>query len=234
LSRKARVGAKRKPGDVRRRTNPARRARAFPIVISGPSGSGKTTLVSALVKQVPMLRRSVSLTTRPPREGEIDGEDYFFVDERRFQKSKRGKLVEWAEVHGYHYGTPKEFVEATLGKGIDVVLSIDVNGGRQIKKRFPDAVMIFILPPSLEVLEQRIRRRAADLAEDIKTRLDNARGELRALPEYDYVVVNDKLGPAIAALGAIVVSERFRRERYPRSFFEGFVRKAQKTAGEVQ
>jgi guanylate kinase len=211
-----------KAGGSRRPGRPVRRTRAFPIVVSGPSGAGKTTLVRALVKGVPMLRRSVSVTTRPPRKGEIDGDAYFFVDRPEFERLKRDQLVEWAEVHGYLYGTPRGFVETTLGKGLDVVLSIDVNGGRQVKKCFPDAVMVFILPPSFEVLEQRIRRRAADLAKDIKTRLENAREELRALPEYEYVVVNDELGDAIVVLGAIVASERSRRKRYSKSFFDGF------------
>ena len=212
-----------------------RHAGAFPIVVSGPSGAGKTTLVAALVKKVPRLRRSVSITTRPPRDGEVEGRAYHFVNKRRFRRLARADLVEWAEVHGSLYGTPKRFVEAMLEKGIDVVLNIDVQGARQVKKCFPDAVMVFILPPSFEVLEQRIRRRAADLAHDIKTRLDNARGELRTLPEFDYVVVNDRLRDAVAALGAIVVSERCRRKRYSKGFFDRFKQKSRRTtAGEVR
>jgi guanylate kinase len=203
-------------GDLTRHT------RAFPIVVSGPSGAGKTTLVGALVKKVPRLWRSVSFTTRAPRGGEVDGESYFFVGEGRFRRLMKGGLVEWAEVHGSLYGTPKRPVEAMLEKGFDVVLNIDVQGARKVKKCFPDAVMVFILPPSFEVLEQRIRRRAADLAHDIDTRLENARAELRALPEYDYVVVNDTLRDALAAIAAIVTSERSRRERYSKPFFEGF------------
>jgi guanylate kinase len=174
------------------------------------------------VRKVRSLRRSVSVTTRLPRRGEIDGKAYFFVDERRFRDFKKEGLVEWAVVHGSVYGTPKRFVEEMLEKGVDVVLNIDVQGARQVKKCFPDAVMVFILPPSFEVLEQRIRSRAADLAQDINTRLDNARTELRALAEYDYVVVNDNLGEAIAALAAIVTSERNRRRRYSKRFFEEF------------
>lgn len=206
----------------RPRKAPARDTRAFPIVVSGPSGVGKTTLVEALVKKVPRLTRSVSVTSRPPRKGEVEGKAYFFVDERRFRKLEKDGLIEWAVVHGSRYGTPKRFVEETLEKGVDVVLNIDVQGARQVKKCFPDAVMVFILPPTFEVLEQRIRRRAADLAHDITTRLDNARAELRALPEYDYVVVNDKLRDALAALAAIVASERSRRKRRTKRFFERF------------
>ncbi|MBP2681261.1 MAG: guanylate kinase [Candidatus Krumholzibacteriota bacterium] len=169
-----------------------------------------------------MLRRSVSVTTRRPRKGEVDGDAYFFVDAREFERLKTHDLVEWAEVHGHLYGTPRDFVETTLSKGLDVVLSIDVNGGRQVKKCFPGAVMVFILPPSFEVLEQRIRRRAADLAKDIKKRLEDARGELRALPEYEYVVVNEDLREAVGALRAIVESERSRRKRYSKDYFNGF------------
>jgi len=198
--------------------------RAFPIVVSGPSGVGKTTLVGGLIGRVPMLQRSVSATTRPLRGGEVQGQSYFFVGKEEFEK--RGKLIEWAKVHGHFYGTPRDFVEETLEKGIDVVLSIDVQGGREVKKSFPEAVMVFILPPSFEILEQRIMRRAADLAEDIETRMANARDELRALPEYEYVVVNDELDRAIAALRAIVVSERCRRARYPEGYSEPFERGA--------
>ena len=196
--------------------------RAFPIVVSGPSGSGKTTLVDGLLDRVTGLRRSISTTTRAPRPGEIGGNSYLFVGEEDFEKLKKGKLIEWAKVHGYFYGTPRDFVEETLESGFDVVLSVDVQGGRQVKKVFPDAVTIYILPPSYEVLEQRIRRRATDPAGTIKTRLENAREELRALPEYEYVVVNDVLEEAVAALCSIVRSERHRRARYERSFLEKF------------
>jgi guanylate kinase len=187
---------------------------------------GKTTLVGGLIGRVPNLQRSVSATTRPLRGGEVQGQSYFFVGKEEFENLKRGKLIEWAKVHGHFYGTPRDFVEETLEKGIDVVLSIDVQGGREVKKSFPEAVMVFILPPSFEILEQRIMRRAADLAEDIETRMANARDELRALPEYEYVVVNDELDRAIAALRAIVVSERCRRARYPEGYSEPFERGA--------
>ncbi len=192
----------------------------FPIVVSGPSGSGKTTLVAGLLDADPALERSISVTTRPPRAGEVDGESYFFVGVDEFEELKRGKLIEWAIVHGYLYGTPREFIRERLEKGIDVVLCVDVQGGRQVRKVFPDAVTVFILPPSFEVLEQRIRRRAADPAETIKTRLENAREELRALPEYEYVVVNDELDGAVASLRSIIASERLRRRRYQDGFFD--------------
>jgi guanylate kinase len=179
-------------------------------------------LVAELVGTDPALERSISATTRPPRAGEVDGDSYFFVAADAFEKLKNGKLIEWAEVHGYLYGTPEAFVRERLGRGIDVVLCVDVQGGRQVRKVFPDAVTIFILPPSFEVLEQRMARRAADPADTIKTRLENAREELRALPEYEYVVVNDELEGAVGALRSIIASERFRRERYRDGFFEAF------------
>jgi guanylate kinase len=191
-------------------------------VVSGPSGAGKTTLVGKMLERVPQLRRSVSVTTRPPRTDEIDGESYRFVDEDRFRRLRENDLAEWAEVHGQFYGTPKKPVEEALEEGFDVVLNIDVQGARQVKKSFPDAVMVFILPPSFEELERRIRKRSADLSQDIEKRLENARVELRALPEFDFVVVNDELRDAVDELGAIVVSERCRRKRYARSFLDGF------------
>ena len=199
-----------------------RATRAFPIVVSGPSGSGKTTLVARVLERVPGLCRSVSATTRSPRPGEVEGKAYFFVRGDEFENLKNGKLIEWATVHGHSYGTPREFVEKTLASGVDVVLSVDVQGGRLVKKVFPDAVTIFILPPSYEVLEQRIRRRAADPAETIKTRLENAREELRALPEYEYAVVNDELEEAVSAICSVILSERHRRARYQESFLGRF------------
>ena len=196
--------------------------RAFPIVVSGPSGTGKTTLVEKVLGRLSLIRRSVSATTRAPRPGEVEGVSYFFVGEAEFENLKNGKLIEWATVHGHSYGTPRDFVENTLASGLDVVLSVDVQGGRQVKKVFPDAVTVFILPPSYAVLEERIRRRAADPAGTIKIRLENAREELRALPEYEYVVVNDGLEEAVSALCSVILSERHRRARYDERFLGKF------------
>jgi guanylate kinase len=196
--------------------------RAFPIVISGPSGAGKTTLINRLIGHDPRLKRSVSVTTRPPRDGETEGESYFFLSVGDFETLKAGKLIEWAEVHGHFYGTPRDFVEESLQSELDVVLNVDVQGGCEVKKCFPDAVMIFILPPSFEVLEQRITARATDLAGDIQTRLENARKEIQVLSEYEYLVVNDDLGQTVALLRAIIESERSRVDRYPKDFGEQF------------
>ena len=183
---------------------------------------GKTTLVDGILDSVSLLKRSVSVTTRRPRAGETEGESYFFVSEEDFEVLKETELIEWATVHEAFYGTPRGFVEKNLEKGLDVVLNIDVQGGRDVKKCFPEALTVFILPPSIEVLEQRIRERATDPAEDIQTRLENAREEIRALPHYEYVVINDKLAQAVAMLRAIILSERCRRTRCPDDLVEKF------------
>jgi guanylate kinase len=199
-----------------------RTTKPFVVVVSGPSGAGKTTLVAELVGRDASLHRSVSCTTRPPREGEEEGVAYFFLSDGEFEAQKQGNLIEWAEVHEHFYGTPRDAIETALGSGLDVVLNIDVQGGRQVKKCFPDAVMIFILPPSFAVLEQRIRVRATDTENDIDLRLDDAREEIRALPAYEYLVLNDKLEEAVGTMQAIIESERCRRIRYDQSFIEQF------------
>lgn len=188
---------------------------AFPIVISGPSGVGKTTLVAGLLTGDRSTCKSVSATTRPPREGEKDGEAYFFVTAEEFEVMKGADLVEWAEVHGHLYGTPKSFVDGKLQGGLDVILNIDVQGGAQVRKHFPDAVLVFILPPSLDELESRIRSRGAEDTTEIEVRLENAREEIRKAPAYDYIVVNDRLEDAVHEVLAIIEAERHRRQRYP-------------------
>lgn len=190
-----------------------RRTKAFPIVISGPSGVGKTTLVDRLLEADPSLRQSISATTRAPRGGEVTGTHYFFVTRDEFEGMKAGDLVEWAEVHGEFYGTPRSFIEGELEKGHDVVLNIDVQGGNSVKKAFPDSVMVFILPPSFEVLEERIRRRGGDSDADIQKRLETAKNEIAASHQYEYIVVNDDLARAVSDLQAIVTAERSRRSR---------------------
>ena len=199
-----------------------RATKAFPIVISGPSGAGKTTIVEAVLDKDPAIKASVSATTRPPRDGETDGEAYSFVSADEFDALKQGKLIEWAVVHGYGYGTPREFVESQLGDGLDVVLNIDVQGGASVKKAFPEAVLIFILTPSAEELERRIRGRGSDLTTEIEKRLDNAWGEIKRATNYDYIVINDELEETVDAVLSIIRSERHRHERYPVNFLERF------------
>jgi guanylate kinase len=174
---------------------------------------GKTTLVDRLLAADPQVRRSISATTRDPRPGESEGRDYFFLGRDRFERMKKDDLVEWADVHGALYGTPRRFLEGELASGRDVVLNIDIQGGDQVKRSFPGAVMVFILPPSFGALEARLRARG-DLTPDVlKVRLVNARAEISAAARYDYVVVNDSVERAAGELIAIVTAERCRRER---------------------
>jgi len=199
-----------------------RRTIPFPVVISGPSGAGKTTIVDKMLERDPLLRESVSATTRPPRDGEVEGDSYFFVSKSEFEDLEDGKLVEWAEVHGNKYGTPKSFVDKELKSGVDVVMNIDVQGGASVRGCFSDAVLIFILPPSLGELEQRIRGRGTDDSEEIHIRMENARGEIALAADYDYIVVNDEVDACADEILAIIRAERARRERYPGGFIKDF------------
>lgn len=193
---------------------------AFLIVVSGPSGVGKTTLVDRVLAADPLVRRSISATTRPARPGEKEGRDYFFVSPERFEAMKAGELAEWADVHGAFYGTPKHFLATELASGRDVILNIDIQGGDQVKRFFPGAVMVFILPPTFGALEARLRARG-DLTPDVsKVRLANARAEITAAARYDYVVLNDSVERAAGELVAIVTAERCRRERMNPGFIQ--------------
>jgi guanylate kinase len=184
------------------------------VVLSAPSGAGKTTLARGLLAREPEARFSVSATTRPPRGGERDGLDYHFVSGSRFDELVRqGALAEWAEVHGHRYGTPRRAVEEALARGQVAVFDIDVQGGEQIRAGWPgQTVTVLVLPPSLEELERRLRRRSTDDRDAIARRLEAARGEIaRGGAGYDYVLVNDRLEEAEAALAAVVAFERAAR-----------------------
>ena len=184
------------------------------FVVSAPSGTGKTTLVERLVQAVPNLMLSRSFTSRAPRAGEQDGVDYNFISRERFETMKEaGEFLEYADVFGNYYGTSATATEAALASGCDLVLVIDVQGARQVRARASAAVGIFVLPPSFEVLENRLRRRSKDSDEQIRRRLAVARSEVDAVADYDYVVVNDEVEPAVQRLKAVVEAERARLRR---------------------
>ena len=180
------------------------------FVISGPSGCGKSTLIRKVRRSLGDLEFSVSHTTRPPRPSEKDGVDYYFIPEKTFVGMVREKrFVEWARVHGHLYGTSRAEVERK-GRRRDVVLDIDVQGARQVRTRVPGAVHIFIMPPVAGELRRRLERRHEDSPEAVERRLRNARAEIRAFDEFDYVVVNDDLAKAAADLKAVIVASRHR------------------------
>lgn len=187
--------------------NPARQARVF--VLSSPSGGGKTTVVERLRQCLPGLARSISVTTRSPRSGERAGRDYRFISGATFQQLRRtGQLLEWAHVHGAYYGTPKRPVVRTLARGRSIVLSIDVQGARAIRRALGRrAVLVFLLPPSMEQLRQRLQRRRTETSAAIHQRLQAARREVACAPWYDYAVVNDRLSHTILAMQIIVQVE---------------------------
>lgn len=189
-----------------------RRGRLF--IVSAPSGTGKTTLVERLVQAVPDLMLSRSFTSRPPRPGEADGVDYNFISRDRFEAMiENGEFLEYADVFGNYYGTSAGETERVLAAGRDLILVIDVQGARQVRLRGFESVGIFVLPPSYAVLEERLRRRSKDHEAAIQRRLEVARAEVGAVAEYDYVVINDEVEPAVARLGCIVQAERSRRSR---------------------
>ncbi len=189
----------------------APRGRLF--VVSAPSGAGKTTIVERLVREMPGLAMSRSYTSRPARAGETDGFDYQFVSRARFEAMIAGsQFLEWAEVFGNLYGTSIVDTERVLREGTDLVLVIDVQGARQVRRHTLAAVSVFVLPPSFEVLERRLRLRSKDSNEQIRRRLDVAREEVGAVAEYDYVIVNDEVDSCVDRLRAIVIAERSRRD----------------------
>lgn len=184
------------------------------FVISAPSGTGKSTLTQRLVSRTDGLIFSISTTTRPPREGEVEGRDYFFVDADTFDaRIAEGGFLEWVEVYGNRYGTGRDWIIEQLGKGVDVLLDIETMGAAALKERMPDAVMIFLLPPSAAELERRLRGRGKDSEEQIRLRLAYARNELEHFAEYDHLIVNDDLEAAYRQLESVVLAARSRRSR---------------------
>jgi guanylate kinase len=188
------------------------------FIVSAPSGAGKTTLVERLVEQTPHLKMSRSYTSRAARKGEADGVDYNFVSRPRFEAMIRGgEFLEWAEVFGNLYGTGRADTDTLLKAGHDVVLVIDVQGARKVRAAGIDSTTVFVMPPSLAVLEQRLRGRSKDSEAEIQRRLQVARDEVASFAEYDFVVVNDELTSAVDRLRGIVVAERARLRRMQRS-----------------
>jgi len=184
------------------------------LIVSAPSGAGKSSLVKAALAEDKRLTLSISFTTRPPREGELNGREYHFVDPKTFEAMlKRGEFLESAEVHGNRYGTSKKWIAEARARGQDIILEIDWQGARQVRKTFPDAVSVFILPPSpvLQELERRLRGRGQDSEEDIRRRLRDAREEIGHVAEFDYVIINKQFEEARQDLAAIVRAARLKR-----------------------
>ncbi len=183
-------------------------------VVSAPSGTGKTTICRMVLEEVDNIRFSVSYTTRSKRKGEVDGVDYYFVSRERFKELiEQDHFVEWAEVYGNYYGTPWSELKKAEEEGYDLLLEIDVQGGARIKEAFPDAVMIFLVPPSLEELERRLKSRGRDSEEEIRRRLDVARREFQFMDRYDYIVENRELREAVERVKCIIEAERHKRSR---------------------
>lgn len=181
------------------------------LVVSGPSGAGKSTVIHKMMAGREDLRFSVSATTRAPREGEVDGKDYYFLDRERFERMIReNAFLEHAEYVGNYYGTPAAPVLESLAKGISVILDIEVQGASNVRKAMPDAVTVFLAPPSFEALEARLRGRGQDSDEKIRQRLARAREEYREIPKYDYIVINDDADEAAQELAAILLSAQCR------------------------
>ncbi len=189
--------------------------RGLLLVLSSPSGAGKTTLSRALLESDGGIKLSVSVTTRKPRPGEVDGADYVFVDDARFAAMRASdQLLEWARVFGHHYGTPRAPVEAAIARGQDVLFDIDWQGAQQLAEKMAgDLVRVFILPPSGTALESRLRGRAQDPPEVVAKRMAEASNEISHWAEYDYVIVNAELADSLAGLTSILAAERLKRDR---------------------
>ena len=203
--------------------------RGLLMVLSSPSGAGKTTLARRLIEADAEIAMSVSVTTRPPRPGEIDGRDYHFIDDKRFVRMREGdELLEWARVFDNFYGTPRAPVEAAIKSGRDILFDIDWQGAQQLSEKMKhDVVRVFILPPSVTALERRLQTRAQDSAEVVRRRMEAASAEISHWPEYDYVIVNADIDGSLAGLKAILTAERLKRERL--DGLGAFVREMQKT-----
>ena len=185
--------------------------RGMLIVISAPSGGGKSAVLRRILAEEPEVGYSVSVTSRAPRGDEVEGRDYYFVDRPQFEEMARRELFyEWAEVHGNLYGTRGDTIEKATGEGRDIALDIDVQGGLSMKYRSPDSLLIFLMPPSFEILEGRLRNRGTETDEAIRIRLENAKREMIYWRQYNYLVINDDLDRTVAAVRGIIAAERQR------------------------
>lgn len=183
------------------------------FVLSGPSGVGKNTVLDELFKGFNGVSYSVSATTRERRQGEVEGEDYFFISEAEFKEIEANDgFIESAVVHGHYYGTPKKFVDQKLEEGEDIILEIDTQGAKQVREKYPEAVYIFLVPPSLEELENRLDKRGSESDKSKSIRLNNARQELKEVHKYDYEVINDSLSDAVREIKKIIIKEQKRRD----------------------
>ena len=192
------------------------------IVISGPSGAGKGTICEELFKDENVVF-SVSMTTRAPRKGEVDGREYFFVSEEKFVENiENGGFLEHAQTFGNYYGTPKEAVLRQMADGYDVILDIDTKGARQVRAIYPESVLIFVLPPSMDELRRRIRGRGSENEEDIRIRLGEAAHEMSLAENYDYCIINDDINEAVSAVKAIIKAEHHRYDEEINALIEGY------------
>ena len=191
------------------------------IVLSGPSGSGKNTVCDMAKEVMPNIWESVSMTSRKPRKGEVDGKDYYFVSEEEFEKNiEDGKMLEHAKFAGNYYGTPRESVQKQLDAGRDVLLVIEIQGALQIKEKIPQALFVFLLPPSMKELKRRLRMRKTETEEKLMERFETAYKEINELPKYNYVIVNDKADEAASKLEAIINAEKCRVDRIEEVFLD--------------
>jgi guanylate kinase len=193
------------------------------FIVAAPSGAGKTTLVGRLLAEDPQVMHSISFTTRAARSGEQDGREYHFIDMQRFlAMQERGEFAEWAEVHGNFYGTSRLWLEQRMQEGCDLLLEIDWQGAQQMRRQFPEAVGIFVLPPSIAELERRLRGRGSDSDDVIARRVAGAEAEMRHVGEFDFVIINNDLDAALGELKAVVRASRLRvarqRARHPALF----------------
>jgi guanylate kinase len=194
------------------------------FVVSAPSGAGKTSLCRAITDSLEDLTHSISYATRKPRPGETDGRDYYFVSHERFQQMiQAGDFAEWAEVHSNLYGTSRRVLDDMIAKGIDIILDIDTQGAKQIKEKYDTAAFIFIMPPSLDILEERLRNRKSDHEDEIRKRMRRAREEIRDYAMYDYIVVNRDFERALTELRSIVIAERSRTRLADTAWIKGMI-----------